>query len=68
MFLVDDLVTSTSLTLNYILFILLAKQWPTFMKKWELMEHATIQFGYPPNIAFKIKIITSIVTIYLIGM
>lgn len=45
----------------------MAKKWPTFMKKWELMEHATRQFGYPSNIAFKIKMMTSIATIFILG-
>uniref|UniRef100_A0A2H8TLK2 Putative gustatory receptor 64f n=1 Tax=Melanaphis sacchari TaxID=742174 RepID=A0A2H8TLK2_9HEMI len=45
----------------YILFIHLAREWPKVMEKWELMEREMRQFGYPPKMAIKFKILTSIV-------
>lgn len=60
--------SSTVVTLNYILFIQLARKWPTFVAKWELIEHATKQFGYPLNIALKIKLILAISIINVVGM
>lgn len=46
----------------------MARKWPNFVAKWELMEHATRQYGYSPNIAFKIKVITGIAIINSVGM
>jgi len=51
----------------YILFIHLAREWPKVMEKWELMEREMRQFGYPPKMAFKFKILTSIVMVLAIS-
>lgn len=51
----------------YMLSIQLARQWPKVMGKWELMEREMRQFGYPPNTAFKFKMLTSIVMILAIS-
>ncbi|XP_022180782.1 gustatory receptor for sugar taste 64f-like [Myzus persicae] len=45
----------------YIVFIHLAREWPKVMEKWELMEREMKQYGYPPNMAFKIKMLTCII-------
>ncbi|XP_026821627.1 gustatory receptor for sugar taste 64f-like isoform X1 [Rhopalosiphum maidis] len=50
----------------YIIFIHLAREWPKVMEKWELMEREMRQFGYPPKMAFKFKILTSIVMVLAI--
>lgn len=52
----------------YIIFIHLAREWPKVMAKWELMEREMRQYGYPPNTAFKFKILTSIVMFLSIGV
>lgn len=45
----------------YILFIHLAREWPTIMAKWELMEREMRQFKRHTNIAFRLKLLTSII-------
>lgn len=52
----------------YILFVHLAREWPQFMAKWELMEREMRQLRYPPNTAYKFKMITSIIMFLSIGM
>jgi len=37
------------------------------MEKWELMEREMKQYGYPPNMAFRIKIFSFIILLLSIG-
>ncbi|KAL4113449.1 hypothetical protein QTP88_017066 [Uroleucon formosanum] len=50
-----DLVFYGGTLIIYILFIHLGRKWPKVMKKWELMELEMKQYGYPPNMAIRIK-------------
>ncbi|XP_016662919.1 gustatory receptor for sugar taste 64e-like isoform X2 [Acyrthosiphon pisum] len=56
-----DLVFYGGTLINYMVFIHLAREWPKVMEKWELMEREMKQYGYPPNMAFKIKMLTCII-------
>lgn len=51
----------------YILFLHLAREWPQFMAKWELMEREMRRLRYPPKTAYKFKMITSIIMFLSIG-
>lgn len=51
----------------YILFVHLAKEWPQFMAKWELIEREMRHLRYPPNTAYKFKKITSIIMFLSVG-
>jgi len=48
-------------------FIYLAREWPKVMEKWELMEREMKQYGHPPNMAFKIKVLTCIIALLSIS-
>jgi len=47
----------------YIVFINLAREWPKVMGKWELMEREMKEYGYPSNMAFKVKMLTWIIVL-----
>jgi len=49
-------------------FIYLAREWPKVMEKWELMEREMKQYGYLPNMAFKIKMLICIMMSLSISM
>jgi gustatory receptor len=51
----------------YILFVHLAREWPQFMAKWELMEREMRRLRNPPKTAYKFKMITSIIMFLSIG-
>jgi len=66
--LIGDLVFYGGTLIIYIVFIHLAREWPKVMEKWELMEREMKQYGYPPSMAFKIKMLICIIMLLSIGM
>jgi len=63
-----ELVFFGSTLIVYIVFIHLAREWPKVMGKWELMERDMKQYGYPSNMAFKIKMLTYIIILLSTSM
>ncbi|XP_060870938.1 gustatory receptor for sugar taste 64f-like [Metopolophium dirhodum] len=60
---IGDLLFHGGTLIIYTLFIHLAREWPKVMEKWELMEREMKQYGYPPNMAFRIKLFSCIILI-----
>ncbi|CAI6343521.1 unnamed protein product [Macrosiphum euphorbiae] len=60
---IGDLLFHGGTLIMYTLFIHLAREWPKVMEKWELMEREMKQYGYPSNMAFRIKMFSCIILI-----
>eukprot|EP00102_Acyrthosiphon_pisum_P009197 XP_003246994.2 PREDICTED: gustatory receptor for sugar taste 64f-like [Acyrthosiphon pisum] len=58
-----DLLFHGGTLIVYTIFIHLAREWPKVMEKWELMEREMKQYGYPPNMEFRIKMFSCIILI-----
>jgi len=51
----------------YLLFLQLARQWPTLISEWENLELSQKHYGYPRRLCLKIKIMTVIVLTGALG-
>jgi len=53
---------------TYMLFLQIAKQWPTLIAEWENLELSQKHYGYPRRLCLKIKIMTVIVLTGALGI
>jgi gustatory receptor len=66
-FFTDGVVFFGTVTVTYMLFLQLARQWPNLMVEWENLELSQKHYGYPRRLHFKIKIITTAVLTGALG-
>uniref|UniRef100_A0A0U5AXB0 Gustatory receptor n=1 Tax=Reticulitermes speratus TaxID=60591 RepID=A0A0U5AXB0_9NEOP len=57
----DGMAFFGTVTITYMLFLQLARQWPTLISEWENLEISQKHYGYPRRLCLKIKIMTVIV-------
>lgn len=57
----DGVVFFGTVTVTYMLFLQLARQWPNLAVEWENLEISQKHYGYPKRLHLKIMVITTIV-------
>jgi len=57
-----------TVAITYMLFLQLARQWPTLIAEWENLELSQKHYGYPKRLCLKMKIMTVTVLTGALGI
>jgi gustatory receptor len=66
-FFTDGVVFFGTVTVTYMLFLQLARQWPNLAVEWENLEISQKNYGYPRRLHLKIMIVTTTVLTGALG-
>jgi gustatory receptor len=68
LFFTDGVVFFGTVTVTYMLFLQLARQWPNLAVEWENLEISQKHYGYPRRLQLKIMTVTTIVLTGALGI